>query len=142
MRKRITYANVAATLALFLALGGSAYAVSVNGADVVNGSLTGKDIKNNSIKPRDVAGLGANVISRPGTPATGGITATATASCNQGETLISGGYTISGNSTPAVIQNAGIPTAGTPTTWRVIAIAVNGTPSSTIEIDPYAICAS
>jgi hypothetical protein len=142
MRARITYANVAATLALFLALGGSAYAVSVNGGDVVNGSLTGKDIKNNSIKPRDVAGLGATVVSRPGPPVTGSITATATATCNPGESLISGGYTISGNGVPAVIQNAAIPTAGTPATWRVIAIAVNPTPATTLEVDPYAICAS
>jgi hypothetical protein len=60
IRARITYANVTATLALFIALGGSAYAVvrlphnsvgpkqlkrgAVNGAKVKDQSLTGKDI--------------------------------------------------------------------------------------------------
>jgi hypothetical protein len=48
--RRFTYSNVTATLALFIALGGSAYAaVKVTGSDVVDGSLTGKDIKRKSV---------------------------------------------------------------------------------------------
>jgi hypothetical protein len=48
--KRLTYSNVTATLALFIALGGSAYAaVEITGRDVVDGSLTGKDIKKKSV---------------------------------------------------------------------------------------------
>ncbi|HEV7481497.1 MAG TPA: collagen-like protein [Solirubrobacterales bacterium] len=48
--KRLTYSNVTATLALFIALGGSAYAaVEITGRDVVDGSLTGKDIKEKSV---------------------------------------------------------------------------------------------
>jgi hypothetical protein len=48
--RRLTYSNVTATLALFIALGGSAYAtVKVTGRDVVDGSLTGKDIKKESV---------------------------------------------------------------------------------------------
>jgi|GEM_PF-5097054 len=48
--RRLTYSNVTATLALFIALGGSAYAaVEVTGQDVVDGSLTGKDIKKKSV---------------------------------------------------------------------------------------------
>ena len=50
-----TYSNVAATLALFVALGGTSFAaVSITGSDVKNGSLTGKDLKNESVTGSDV----------------------------------------------------------------------------------------
>jgi hypothetical protein len=49
------YANVTATLALFVALGGTSYAAAtISGSDVQNGSLTGSDIRNESLKSRDV----------------------------------------------------------------------------------------
>jgi len=53
---RLTYANVVATLALFVAVGtGGAYAVSkIDGSDIKNHSLTGREFKANS--------LGAKVI--------------------------------------------------------------------------------
>jgi hypothetical protein len=62
-RSRLTYANVMATLALFIALGGSSYAAlrvtsknvpknALTGADIKN--LTGKDVKNNSLTGADV----------------------------------------------------------------------------------------
>jgi hypothetical protein len=55
MVQRITYANVTATLALVVALGGSAYAVStITGADVRNESLTGLDIRNGTITGGDI----------------------------------------------------------------------------------------
>lgn len=56
LRSRITYANVVATLALFLALGtGGAFAVSkITGADVRNRSLTGAEFKSNSVGGRVV----------------------------------------------------------------------------------------
>jgi hypothetical protein len=56
MRKRTPkYANVTATLALFVALGGTSYAAAtISGSDVRNGSLSGADIKNESLKSRDV----------------------------------------------------------------------------------------
>ena len=57
---RLSYANVTASLALFVALGGGAYAAStIDSADVVNGSLTGTDVKNESIRSRDVKALRA-----------------------------------------------------------------------------------
>jgi collagen triple helix repeat protein len=56
--RNISYANVTATLALFIALGGTSYAaVMVTGSDVKNGSLTGRDIGNNSLNGRDVQGI-------------------------------------------------------------------------------------
>jgi hypothetical protein len=52
---RLTYANVVATLALFAALGGSAYAVATIGsADVKNRSLRGKDLRPNTVKGKQV----------------------------------------------------------------------------------------
>jgi hypothetical protein len=60
MRQRLSYANVMATVAVFIALGGTSYAaLKITGKHVVNGSLTGKDVRNNSIKSADVAGLTA-----------------------------------------------------------------------------------
>lgn len=53
--KRITYSNVAATLAVFLSLTGTTYAVAtITGKDVKNGSLTGADVRDNSLKSKDV----------------------------------------------------------------------------------------
>ena len=55
LRRKLTYANVVATLALFVALGGSSYAaLIITGASVKNGSLTGKDLKDNSVTSADV----------------------------------------------------------------------------------------
>jgi hypothetical protein len=55
LRTRLTYANVVATLALFVALGGSSYAaITVTGKNVKNGSLTGADVKNSSLTSSDV----------------------------------------------------------------------------------------
>jgi len=50
LRKRLSYANVMATLAVFIALGGSSYAaLTVSGRDVANGSLTYRDLKRNTL---------------------------------------------------------------------------------------------
>ena len=64
MRRHLTYANVVASLALFIALGGGAYAAlklpknSVTTVQVKNGSLLGKDFKSGQLKagPRGPAG--------------------------------------------------------------------------------------
>jgi hypothetical protein len=58
LRARLTYANVMATIAVFVALGGSSYAaIKVTGKNVTDSSLTGKDIKNNSVTDKDVKGI-------------------------------------------------------------------------------------
>jgi hypothetical protein len=49
-RPRITYANVVATLALFVALGGSSYAaLKISGKDIQKHTITGQNIKRNSL---------------------------------------------------------------------------------------------
>jgi hypothetical protein len=48
--RRLTYANVMATLAVFIALGGSSYAaLTVTGRDVKNGSLTFRDVRRDTL---------------------------------------------------------------------------------------------
>ena len=52
---RLSFTNVAATVALVASLSGSAYAAAtVTGAGIRNGSLTGADLRDNSVKSRDV----------------------------------------------------------------------------------------
>ena len=53
--RRPGYANVVATLALVVAMGGTSYAaVKFTGKDVKNSSLTGKDVKNESLTGKDI----------------------------------------------------------------------------------------
>lgn len=55
MRSRLSYSNVMATIAVFIALGGSSYAaIKVTGKNVKDGSLTGKDVRNASLTSSDV----------------------------------------------------------------------------------------
>jgi hypothetical protein len=54
-RPRLTYANVVATLALFVALGGSSYAaLKISGKDIQKNSITGQNIKRNSLGRRQI----------------------------------------------------------------------------------------
>lgn len=55
MRRHLSFANVCSLLALFVALGGSAYAAAlITSADVKNRSLRGIDIKKNAVKGSEV----------------------------------------------------------------------------------------
>jgi hypothetical protein len=54
-KPRLTYANVTATLALFVALGGSSYAaVLISGKSIRDGSVTGRDIARSTLTGRHV----------------------------------------------------------------------------------------
>jgi hypothetical protein len=51
----LSYGSVTATVALFLALGGSSYAaLTITGGNIKNGTVTGSDVKDESIKGRDI----------------------------------------------------------------------------------------
>jgi hypothetical protein len=51
IRPKLSFANVVSVIALFVALGGGAYAAAtIRGSDVVNNSLTGKDIRESTLK--------------------------------------------------------------------------------------------
>lgn len=55
-KRRFNHATVVAYLALFVALGGTGYAVAtIDGDDVRNGSLTSADIRDDSLKSPDIA---------------------------------------------------------------------------------------
>jgi hypothetical protein len=55
VRARLTYANVVATLALFIAIGGTSYAaITITGKNVKDSSLTGVDIKDSTLTGADV----------------------------------------------------------------------------------------
>ena len=55
MRRHLSYANVMATIAVFVALGGSSYAaMKITGNDVRDESLTGADIKDNSLRGHEI----------------------------------------------------------------------------------------
>lgn len=50
LRRRLTYANVMATLAVFIALGGSSYAaLTVTGRNVKDGSLSFRDLRRDTL---------------------------------------------------------------------------------------------
>ena len=50
LRRQLSYANVMATLAVFIALGGSSYAaLTITGRDVKDRSLTHRDLKRNTL---------------------------------------------------------------------------------------------
>ena len=52
--RRITYSNVVATLALIVALSGTAWAAMVTGAQIKDNSVTGRDIRNGSLTGADL----------------------------------------------------------------------------------------
>jgi hypothetical protein len=55
LRPRLSYANVVATIALFAALCGGAYAAtSINGKSIVNKSIAGKKLKNGTLTSKQV----------------------------------------------------------------------------------------
>jgi hypothetical protein len=67
LRRQLTYANVMATLAVFVALGGASYAAlritsrnvpknALTGADIKG--LTGKDVRKDSLTGADIRGIG------------------------------------------------------------------------------------
>jgi hypothetical protein len=54
LTRHLSYANVTATMALFVALSGSSYAaVKLTGKDIKDGTLTGRDIRNRSLRAVD-----------------------------------------------------------------------------------------
>lgn len=71
-RKHLSYANVTATLALFVALGGASYAAvtlprnSVTSREVRNGSLLGADVRDGTLGTRDLSSAVRRKLGTPG----------------------------------------------------------------------------
>jgi hypothetical protein len=65
LRRHLSYANVMATIAVFIALGGSSYAiVQVGSEEIADGSVKSRDVRNRGLAERDVRrnALGAKSI--------------------------------------------------------------------------------
>jgi hypothetical protein len=67
LRRHLNFANVTSALALFVALGGTSYAIatgSIGSREIKNNSVRGKDIRNRTITSKDVRrnGLGGTAI--------------------------------------------------------------------------------
>jgi Collagen triple helix repeat (20 copies) len=126
IRNRLTYANVMATLAVFVALGGTSFAAatlitgknvkdsSLTGADVRTGGLTGSDVKDKSLSPADFSGSVA------GPAGARGITGTSGEAGAQGAKGEPGGPGAKGDTgaqgaagTPAIVARSVIPVTGT-----------------------------
>jgi len=171
LSKRLTYANVMATIAVFVTLGGGAYAASM----LPNGSVGTEQLKNGAVTPAKVAastisrikavqGNAARtdpVVIRWGTPVTdpptGPIVRDAWAQCQANEYLVGGGanatggsaiwntYIVASNPSDGTIQGA--PTNGAETTggsWHVEANNQSqsaGDPQN-VTLQAYALCAS
>ena len=57
LRARLTYANVMATVAVFIALGGTSYGIatgSIDSREIKNDTVRSKDIRNNQVRSKDV----------------------------------------------------------------------------------------
>lgn len=135
---RSSYANFTATLALFVALGGSSYAaLKVTGQDVRDDSLTGRevraltghDVKDGSLSQRDFAAEdlpAPSLVTQqsvgyhgdPGPNDQGGpVMAPNTAQCRDGEVATGGGVQAFGGADAAVVDSQPVGAGPVPTGW-------------------------
>ena len=122
IRAHLTYANVMATLAMFIALGGTGYAAlrigsgqirdnSIRSRDVRNDSLRGKDIRNSTVTGNEVLESSLGTVpsaQRAGDATTvGGVSADALkVSCPAGTALAAGGCFELASREPKLYRNA------------------------------------
>ena len=176
LKSRITYANVTATLALALVVGGgTAYAAglapgSVGTKQLQKSAVTTKKIAKDAVKTKKVkdgslklADLAVQPFSQAVTrktdivfPASGGgtgISKDGKVMCQDGETVLGGGYHLSSiwtqNGQPTVLLTASrpadatgaVPTEGSPAQgWYVGAIQKDNNTSTTVTV--WVICGS
>jgi hypothetical protein len=119
VRSRPSPAMIVALVALFIALGGSAVAVSlpgknsVNSGDVKNNSIRGADIRNNSVTAGDIQ-LNTTVQSAGGIlPHT-----TVRLTCQSG-IAISGGVQVGDPSNQFITSSHPVQDTNPPTSWQI-----------------------
>ena len=166
-RPRLTFANVVSLVALFVALGGSAYAVSslpknsvgsrqlkknsVTGRKVKNGSLSGADINESSLRDvpvgvairQKVLTLANNSVAGAGAGADDG-----TVRCAVGEHAIGGGVRIDNGeqdqyivSSRPTVGDQGVPAnGGTANGWRGV-VGDSGAFPDGSRAEVFAVCA-
>lgn len=158
MRARITYANVVATLALFVALGGGAYAVTslppgsvdtdaikqgaVTSSKVRDGTLRGIDFRPGEIPPGPAGdpGLSGLEVVYASSGSDSSPTKEAVAECPAGKKVTGGGVLVSGAKGAVPTQSApgAVPN---PVSWYGLAKEVVDTPGDWAVIT-YAVCAT
>jgi hypothetical protein len=160
--RRLTFANVAAALALLIALGAGAQASGVDliggrqvadgsltGADVRNGSLTGKDIRNGSIGSVDVSGLtrrdfappkpGDYYVNTQSEAKAGSVIATAR--CNsQLDVVLGGGVNAEPVGATVITQSSPLVDEGTGFAQGWFASASSTTPGGSVVVTSYIVC--
>lgn len=161
----LSYANVAATMALVVALstGGAVAANLITGADVKNNSLTGRDvrgltgadIKDGSISPADLVRALPRIVARSGPTGIGdcfedceGVyKMPAQAGCNEGEVALGGGIEVGEHLEDAAIT-ASAPIQGAdkrgqlPVGWRGAArFRIDSSPAAIPFPHAWVVCA-
>lgn len=142
MRRNLTYANVTATLALFVALGGGAYAVtSVGSGDIKNNSVRSLDLKNrHGVKGVDVPrnGLGGREIDERSLNATRIVQAAGAhgSVCDPASSIdytdcVRTAFRLGQNATILAIATGGQETVGSPPAKAACAIQFDNVASST-----------
>ena len=149
-RPRWTYADVMATIALFLALGGGAYAATalprnsvgtkqlknraVTGAKIRDHSVTGADVKQGTLKATGAATYKTAAGTAPASTAAN----TATATCDPGQQVVGGGVKVD---PPTIgVVNDSFPDSNN-TAWTArVGNGSNGSTAQTANFTVYAIC--
>ena len=126
---RPSHTTVAVYLALFVALGGSAYAAAKIGSEeIIDDSVTSADIKNRTLITKDfsnktlqdIKNLKVTVRRGPSITVGANENRSTSADCGPGETVVGGG----GSATPGSVLQDSIPDSpvslyATPTRWTV-----------------------
>ena len=145
-----------ASLALFLALGGTSYAVhQIGSREIRNNSVRSKDIRNNDVRSRDIRnhsllrkdfkpgqlhrGIGTYVVAHT-TSAPTSARKDVTVTCPPGMVVLGGGGTPTGTGASRAALEYSIP-ANPANRWRVGATEVNGGTTANWTLTAYAICA-
>jgi len=159
--RRISSAHVIALLALFVALGGSAYAIHLgknavktrnikNGAVIesklAGGAVTSAKLAAGAFGGGNLGHVEVRVATKPMPDNAGGL---AIAACESGERLIGGAEGVSAGNSPDIVLNADYPSladgsavaAGqSPTAWTVSANNYAGGDPATAAVIAYALC--
>jgi hypothetical protein len=138
IRRHLTYANVMSTIAVFLLLGGTAYALakhSVGTKQLKNNAVSAKKIKNGAVTAAKLSAgavtptsLNVSVVQTTAPAIAPGAVGGGTATCPAGKKAIAGGGVSDAANNGAFIEDSrpvtgtsGAPAAnGTFTGWRVI----------------------
>jgi hypothetical protein len=149
-RPTVTYANVTATLALFLALGGSTYAASqlarnsVGNAQLKNNAVTSAKVRDHSLTSADLnittltTAANATYKTATATASAGSAANAATATCDSGQQVVGGGVKLD---PPGIgVVNDSFPDANN-TAWTArVGNASNGSSARSMNFTVYAIC--